>query len=149
MKSLFNKEDNQEIVDRINTLSDSTPAQWGKMNVSQMLAHCQSPLKVAFGELKLKRGLIGILFGNIAKKKLAGETPFQRNLPTDKNFLVKDNRKFDEEKQKLIHLVRKFTTEGPSGLSKEPHPFFGKLTNGEWDNLMWKHLDHHLKQFGV
>ncbi len=35
------------------------------------------------------------------------------------------------------------------GLSKDPHPFFGNLNSEEWDTLNWKHLDHHLRQFGV
>lgn len=147
MKSLFNQTDNQEIIKRINCLDPAAKAQWGKMNVSQMLAHCQTPLKVAFGELKLKRTLLGILFGSIAKKKLVGLEPYPQNLPTDKNFIIHGNPSFEEERKKLIELVQRFAQKGPSGIMQEPHPFFGKLTTQEWDNLQWKHLDHHLRQF--
>ncbi len=59
---------------------------WGKMNIEQMLAHSQKPLSVASGNLKLKKGLIGILFGGIAKKKMEGEESFKKNLSTDKSL---------------------------------------------------------------
>ena len=149
MKSLFNERDSNEIINRISTLTSEIKPQWGKMSAAQMMAHVQMPLKVAVGEVKLKRGLIGILFGRIAKNKLAGEVPFSRNLPTDKNFIIRNQPGFEEERQLLVSIVRRFQQLGPDGLSKEPHPFFGKLTVQEWDNLMWKHLDHHLRQFSV
>ncbi len=148
MKSLFNPNDNNEIIERINNLKPDSKSEWGKMNVSQVLAHSQAPLRVAFGEVKLKRGLLGILFGKMAKKKLLAET-FKKNMPTDKAFIVVDDRNFEEEKNKLIKLVRRFAEDGPGGITKETHPFFGELTSEEWDALQWKHLDHHLRQFGV
>lgn len=150
MKSLFNKEHNNEIVERINKLSVSSNAQWGKMNVSQMLAHCQVPLQAAYGEVKLKRGLMGVLFGGMVRKKLtANEERFQKNLPTDKAFIMREEKNFESEKAKLIPLVKRFAEQGSSGITKAPHPFFGKMTSEEWDKIQMKHLDHHLRQFGA
>ncbi len=149
MRSLFKPADNQYMIDRINKLTVETKPLWGKMNAAQMLAHAQVPLKVAYGNVKLKRGLIGMLFGGIAKKKLVGEQEFQKNLPTDKNFIIKDTPDFEESRNGLTQLVHQFVSSGPSGLTKDPHPFFGKLNVQEWDILMWKHLDHHLRQFSV
>jgi hypothetical protein len=150
MKSLFNKNDNQEVINRINSLSNISQALWGKMNVSQMLSHCQVPLKVAFGEMKLKRGIPGFLFGKMVRKKLTkDETPFDKSLPTDKGFIVTDQREFEKEKNNLIGIVKRFQETGPDGLSKDPHPFFGKMTSQDWDTIQWKHLDHHLRQFGA
>lgn len=150
MKSLFNTNENQEMISRINSLTNTSQAQWGKMNVSQMLSHCQVPLKVAFGEMKLKRGIPGILFGSMIRKKLTrDEKPFDKNLPTDKGFIVVDKREFEKEKTDLIHTIQQFAAIGPDGLSKDPHPFFGKLTSSDWDIIQWKHLDHHLRQFGA
>jgi hypothetical protein len=150
MKSLFNAKDNEEVIKRINSLTNTSQAQWGKMNVSQMLAHCQVPLKVAFGETKLKRGIAGLLFGKmIAKKLTKDEAPFDRNLPTDKSFIVSDQPEFEKEKNNLAHIVKRFLEAGPEGLSKDPHPFFGKLTPSDWDQIQWKHIDHHLRQFGA
>ncbi|HRI20107.1 MAG TPA: DUF1569 domain-containing protein [Panacibacter sp.] len=149
MKSLFSAAESTAIIDRINKLSVTSKAGWGKMNVAQMLAHTQQPLKVAAGELKLKRGLAAILFGSIAKKKLAGDAPLPKNLPTDKNFIMKGELDFEAEKKGLVVLVERFAKLDQDMLSKEQHPFFGKLTAQEWDTLMWKHIDHHLRQFGV
>jgi Protein of unknown function (DUF1569) len=149
MKSLFNKSDNEEILNRINSLTPETKGGWGKMNVSQMMTHAQAPLKIAFGELRLKRTLIGFLFGRIAKKKLSSERQWGKNFPTDKSFVVAEQRNFEEEKVRLIALVRRFVHSGPAGISNETHPFFGNLTVNEWDRLMWNHLDHHLRQFGA
>jgi len=149
MKSMFNPSDCRELIDRLDKLTPATPAQWGKMNAAQMLAHAKTPLKVTFGELQLKRTWMGILFGNIAKKKLTGDQPFGRNLPTDKNFIVADQRSFEEEKKALVTLIQRFPQAGPDGMSKDAHPFFGKMTPREWDALTWNHLDHHFRQFGV
>ncbi|MFN0057137.1 MAG: DUF1569 domain-containing protein [Planctomycetota bacterium] len=149
MSSMFNPKDSDAILARIQRLTPNQKAEWGKMNVSQMLAHCRAPLRVATGELQLKRSLMGFLFGRLAKKSLTGPKPFQRNLPTDKSFLVRDQRDFATEKRELIEQVQSFVAGGPAGLISTPHPFFGKLTVAEWDTLQWKHLDHHLRQFGV
>lgn len=119
------------------------------MNVAQMLSHLQVPMEVAVGRRKLKRTLIGMLFGKIAKKKMAGAEPFSKNLPTDKNFLITDDKNFEAERDKVISLVKAFAEKGPAVLNGDPHPFFGKMSEGEWDTLSWKHLDHHLRQFGV
>ena len=150
MKSLFVKSDNDSIIARINQLSPDSTAKWGKMTVSQMLAHCQRPLHIAFGEVKTKRRtIVGYLFGGWAKKQfLAGKT-LQKNLPTDPNFIVAFDANFEEEKNKLHNYLRRFSEQGKSAIIDQPHPFFGKLTPEEWDVLTQAHLDHHLKQFGV
>jgi hypothetical protein len=147
MKSIFNATDNAEFIDRIDKLSPSSQALWGKMNVSQMLAHCQVVIQVALGELQLKRNLLGFLFGTMAKKQIL-EKPLKQNLPTFSEAKITDAKNFDKEKQKLIELIKRFSA-GPSVISKDPHPFFGPLTIDEWNTLQVKHLDHHLRQFGV
>jgi hypothetical protein len=149
MKSLFDKTYNQEIIDRIDLLSPDSKSIWGKMDVCKMLLHAQRPLMVAFGEMKLKRSIIGILFGRLAKRKLLNPEPFEKNLPTSPQFIVKENPEFEFERQNLRFLVKRFADLGPSSLKNEIHPFFGKLTVQEWDTLQLKHLDHHLRQFGV
>lgn len=149
MKYLFDDQKSSSIISRINQLSPQSKALWGKMNVSQMLAHCQQPLQVALGETMLKRNLFGFLFGKMAKKTVVSDKPYKRGLPTAPSFIVKDERNFESEKQKLVQLITRFSSGGPAVLTKDPHPFFGKMTVEEWDKSQWKHLDHHLQQFGV
>lgn len=146
--SLFHAEGTAAIVRRIQSLAPQSKARWGKMDVAQMVTHCQRPLEVATGELVLKRGLVGILFGKLAKRKLAGPEPFKPGLPTAPQFVVRDARDFAHERARLVELVQAFHRRGAPGLAKE-HPFFGPMTSAEWDQLQWKHLDHHLRQFGA
>jgi hypothetical protein len=146
VKNLFGPAVKQEIINRINKLTPNTQHQWGKMDVAQMLAHCQMPLGVATGKHKLKRNFFLSLIGPLFKKQLFNEQPFKRNLPTDKSFKMVDPKDFEKEKQGLIQMINSFSEATMSG---EPHPFFGKLTKEEWSKGTWKHLDHHLQQFGV
>jgi hypothetical protein len=68
---------------------------------------------------------------------------------TDPSFIRTGAYDFDETKTELITKVKRFAEEGTECIKVEKHPFFGKMTFEEWDNLQWKHLNHHLKQFDV
>ncbi len=149
MKNLFDKPAYNEITERVNRLSPGSKAQWGKMTVSQMLAHCKEAFKVPLSDKKLPRIFAGILLGWLFKSKLYKEEPWKRNLPTAPNFIIKGDRDFEKEKTELMELVNKFYNAGPSGITKYPHPFFGKFTPEQWGKSMYKHMDHHLMQFGV
>ena len=149
MPSLFDRSHVETVIERIAKLTPQSKAKWGTMFVDQMLAHCQQPLRVALGELKPKRTFLGIMVGPLVKKKLTSGKPWSQGLPTDKDFLIIDRRKFEDERRRLSELVRRFNAGGAGGLSKTPHPFFGKLTPKEWDQLTCNHLDHHLRQFEV
>ena len=149
MQNLFDKPVYNEIVERMKKLSPDATAQWGKMNVAQMLAHCKEAFKVPLSEKKIPRAFIGLLMGWMIKSKLYNDDPWKKNLPTAPNFIIKDERSFETEKNSLMDLVNKFHTAGPGGISKYPHPFFGKFTPEQWGMSMYKHLDHHLRQFGV
>jgi len=108
MSSIFDLKHADHLIERIARLTPESKGQWGKMFVDQMLAHCQQPLRVAVGELKPKRSFIGLLIGPTVKKKLVSTKPWDKDMPTDKNFIILDRRKFDEERRKLTELVRRF-----------------------------------------
>ncbi|MBV9989551.1 MAG: DUF1569 domain-containing protein [Chitinophagaceae bacterium] len=149
MKDLFDPSAYQEILARIDRLTPDSKPLWGKMNVGQMLSHLQAPAAIGLGDVKLKQRLIGLLFGRIAKKKLFGDKPFKHNLPTDPSFVRDKTHDFETEKQKLKALLKRFHEGGAEAITKDPHPFFGKLSTEEWSSFSYKHLDHHLQQFGV
>jgi hypothetical protein len=149
MSSLFQPLQRQELLARISQLSPESRPLWGKMNVSQMLHHSQAPLKVATGHMVLKQSIVGILFGRMAKKKLLQPGPFRNNLPTAPEFkVVEPAPDFYKEREILVDLIRQFGEAGPLS-NRGKHPFFGSMSEEEWDHLQWKHLDHHLRQFGV
>jgi hypothetical protein len=149
MQSLLDKTENQKMIIRIEKLTPETKALWGKMNVAQMLAHAQVAMRVALGDEKLKHSFMGLIFGKWAKKQVLKPKPFGKNLPTAPEFIMKGEKDFNKEKTALLQLVERMQREGVNGITKESHPFFGKMTTDQWDMLQYKHLDHHLSQFGV
>src|SRR5438128_1141863 len=124
MNSLLDTEFSTEIINRINRLKPETKPKWGKMSVSQMMAHCSEALRSAYGESKLKRSFMGKLVGGIAKKSVLSDKPFKQGLPTDKNFVIKEEKNFEQEKSRLIGYVKKFEADA---LTKDTHPFFGTM----------------------
>lgn len=150
MKSLFDTEAHQEILDRIDRLNANTSAQWGKMNIGQMLTHCQKPLEVANGNLQLntKIGFAKKLLFKFFKPVMYNDKVWQKNLGTVNEFRVTDAHEFTSEKEKLIQTINEFSTK--KDVSNWPtHPFFGDFNTEQWGKMQYKHLDHHLKQFGV
>lgn len=149
MTSLFNQPDVSAILQRIERLTPGSQRQWGKMNVAQMLAHCNMSLETAMGRNVIKRLFIGRIIGTLLKPRVLGEKPFGKNSPTDKSYIFPADLDFEEQKSKAIGTIKKFFEGGPAGCTTYPHPFFGKFTPGQWAVFQWKHLDHHLRQFGV
>ena len=149
MGTLFNESDVSELLNRIDKLTPETKNHWGKMNVGQMLAHCNKSLETAMGENVIPRLFIGRIIGSMLKRTVLSAKPFSKNSPTDKSYVFKDLRDFELEKQKIKETLSKFLKGGPAKSTQHPHPFFGKFTPEEWGIFTWKHLDHHLRQFGV
>jgi hypothetical protein len=121
------------------------------MTPAQTLAHCSAGIEMAVGEVPSSpRLLIGRLLGRVVKKSLLvkGE-PMRRNSLSDKLLVVKDERDFETERQRLRETIDRFAVDGPVICTKQPHFFFGRLTPMEWAALVYQHLDHHLRQFGV
>ncbi len=149
MKSLFEKPVYEEIITRVNSLSTQSERQWGKMNVAQMLAHCKEAFKVPLSEKSPPKIYPFALFGWMMKGKLYDDVPWKQNLPTAPNFKINEERNFENEKTGLITLVSRFHQSNPAAIEKIIHPVFGKYTGVQWGKAMYKHLDHHLRQFGA
>ena len=149
MKNLFERETVDEVIARIDKLQPASERQWGKMDVAQMMAHCSAALDMASGRVNPPRIFIGRLIGPFAKPILTNEKPLSRNSPTDKTLLVSDKRDFLREQELLKQKLQQFHDGGEARCTKHPHPFFGPLTPHAWSRGMYKHLDHHLRQFGA
>jgi hypothetical protein len=147
MKSLFEPTTLTEVIGRVQKISPSSQRQWGKMEVGQMLAHCGSALEMAMGTLKPKRIFIGRILGPILRSKYSDDKPFDHSSPTSDELKVVGQRDFNAEKNRLIDLINRFSSGGEAMTTKHPHPFFGLLTTKEWGIGMYKHIDHHLRQF--
>jgi hypothetical protein len=149
MKNLFEPATVVEVKERMNALRLDSERVWGTMNAAQMLAHCSVGMEGAVGDKRPQRIFIGRLLGPIAKPDFLNEKPMKRNSPTDKSFVIREERDFVVERERLLGLIDRFAAGGPGGCTKHPHSFFGTLTPEEWARGMYKHLDHHLRQFGV
>ncbi len=147
VKNLFDPAVKQAIIDRFNQLTPQSQPLWGKMNVAQMLVHVQLPVGIAFGTHQPKGSFLLRLIGPLFKSKLWDNKPWKHGLPTDPTFIVTGMEKdFEKEKSNLLGMLTKFSEAAIVG---EKHPIFGKMTKENWSKATWKHLDHHLKQFGV
>jgi hypothetical protein len=150
MKNLFEASSAAEVKTRIAQVRPDTPRVWGTMSPAQMLAHCSLAMEMAVGDRKPPRMFIGRVLGPMMRKLAIGnEEPLRRNTPTAKDLLVPDERDMEAERTRLTGLVNRFASAGPAGCTTHPHTFFGPLTPAQWATLMYKHTDHHLRQFGV
>jgi hypothetical protein len=150
MKNLFEASTATEVKERIGRLGPNSQRQWGKMTAPQAMAHCATTMEWAVGDSNPPRMFLGRIFGSIAKSHaLKDDKPMARNAPTAKSLVVADERDLQKESSRLSGLVERFASGGPQRCTKHPHTFFGPLTPEEWAALMYKHLDHHLRQFGV
>jgi len=149
MKNLFDPAAAESLKQRMALLTPNTQRLWGKMEPAQVLAHCSAAMEVSVGDKVMRQVLVGKLFGKRAKASMLSGKPIGRNLPTDKSYIVNDDRVLDVERQRLVVFIDRFQSGGPEGCTKHPHSFFGTMTPQEWSALNYIHLDHHLRQFGV
>ena len=149
MKTLFDPADRESVLERLASLQAGAARQWGKMGPAQMLAHCSVALEMATGDRPRKQKLIGKILGPFVKASLLGEKPFGKNSPTDPAFIVIGEKDFAAEKERLTRLVAAFCEAGPKKASSYTHSFLGRLEGEQWGVMMYKHLDHHLRQFGA
>ncbi len=150
MINIFLPESTAETISRIDKLSpDSTPL-WGKMNVAQMFAHCALAYEMVYTDKhKAPNGLMKFMLKAFIKKGVVNEVPYKKNLRTAPQFVIADERDFEEEKSQLIAYIKKTQELGADHFDGKENLSFGKMPVQEWNNLFAKHLDHHLRQFGV
>jgi hypothetical protein len=150
MNNLFEPARVKEVKDRMAQLTPDTKRVWGQMNPAQALEHCSRGIELAVGDRRPPRALMGRIMGRIVKPLALGNNePMRKNSPTVPGLVVQDERYLGMERERLCGLIDRFAAAGPAGCTTHPHTFFGRLTPDEWATLMYKHLDHHLRQFGV
>lgn len=146
----FSQEGIEAFKDRINQLSPETTAQWGKMNVAQMLAHLNVAYEMDHEDIHPQPNAVArFMLKAFVKKAVCGPKPYARNTRTAPQFVMADQRDFDEEKSRLLAYIDKTAAIGASGYEGKANLSFGKMTAAEWNTMYAKHLDHHLQQFGV
>ncbi len=147
MKSLFDQEAYNEVRTRLNALTDNSERQWGKMTPGQMVCHCQAPLNII-----LEKNDYGLkpnwLIKTFFKKSMYNDKPWRKNLPTVPGMKQTEPKNLNQERTELESLMEELHAQGDRN-DWQAHPIFGALTKEQWGKMQYKHLDHHLTQFGV
>ena len=150
MKNVFQATTTEELKNRISKLTPETKPLWGKMNAAQMLAHCNITYELVYEDKHPKpSGIKKLLMKLLIKPLVLGAKPFKKNGQTAPHFLVKEDKNFATEKQRLVDHVQKTQQLGGSYFEGKESHSFGPLKESEWNTMFYKHLDHHLTQFGV
>jgi hypothetical protein len=150
IKNVFDKQDVADIIIRLNKLTPSTLQLWGKMNVSQMLAHLNVTYEMTYENIHPKPNFfMRFILKTFIKNKVVGAAAYAKNVPTAPLFIVSNDKDFEKEKSRLIDNLHKTQELGASHFENKENLSFGVLTSKEWNNLFYKHIDHHFSQFGV
>ena len=150
MKNIFSAPDSQEIINRINQLTPTTPQLWGKMGAAKMLAHCNVTYEMVYEDKHFKPNiLMRFILKTFVKNAVVNEKPYPHNSRTAPVFIIKEDKNFDVEKKRLIEHINKTQELGEDHFDGMASHSFGMLNKNEWNNMFYKHLDHHLQQFGV
>ncbi len=150
MKNVFDKTVSEEIIGRINLLNPNSEPKWGKMAVDQMLAHCNVSYELVYDDKHPKpKGFKKWMLKTFVKNIVVSEKPYKRNSRTAPEFIMTSGKDFKKEKDRLNSYIVKTQELGSDYFDNKESNSFGNLTKTEWNNMFYKHLDHHLNQFGV
>lgn len=149
MKTVFDADTHAELQERLQSLNPNSPRQWGVMSPAQMMEHNARAIEMASGAVPMDQHLIGKLISWIFKGQFLGEKPFSKNAPTGPTMKIADEPDFERTRERLKQLLSDFHSNGPSACDGNVHGFFGKLSGDQWGICQYKHIDHHLRQFGV
>ncbi len=150
MKNVFNTGVSAELIARIGHLNASSRGLWGKMDAAQMLAHCNVTYELIYdNKHPAPKPLARFLLKLFVKKLVVGPQPYKRSAQTAPAFLIKTPRNFEEEKGRLVEYIKRTQQLGEAHFHNKVSHSFGPLSSEEWNMMFYKHLDHHLKQFGA
>ncbi len=150
LPNIFSKAETEKINQRINQLTPNTQPNWGKMGVAQMLAHCSVPYEMIYENIhKPPNAFMKFIFKMLIKNKVVSETPYKHNSQTAPQFIIKETKDFEAEKKRLTDYINKTQQLGEAYFDNKKSLSFGPLSKTEWNNMFYKHLNHHLLQFGV
>jgi len=150
MNNIFTASESQKVIQRIQQLSPTTKGLWGKMTVAQMLAHCNVTYEMIYENIHPKPNpILKLILKMFVKNAVVTEKPYKKSSQTAPAFIIKDDKDFEAEKKRLIDYITKTQKLGESHFDNKESHSFGALTKNEWNTMLYKHLDHHLSQFGV
>jgi hypothetical protein len=150
IKNIFDTQVCDEVITRINSLESSAKPIWGKMDAAKMMAHCNVTYEQVFENIHSKPpAILKFILKLMVKGTVVNDKPYKKNSSTAPAFIIKSDKDFEAEKSRLTNYIQKTLKLGSDHFEGKESLSFGPLTSKEWNNLFYKHLDHHLRQFGV
>lgn len=150
MPTMFDPNDRAAMLARLRRLGPQSERRWGKMTAPQMVWHLGAQLRHCLGEIDVApRG--NALLHSALFKWLVIDSPMpwpKGKLPTSPEYVAFDTGAWAADVAKLTGLLERWTTRGEANAAVV-HPAFGALTGSQVGRLVWRHWDHHLKQFGA
>ena len=147
MRSVWLEEARQELVERARRLHADAKPRWGRMTAPQMVVHVTDSLRSSLGELSVKPRQMVVRFSPL-KELVIYLLPMPHNVPTAPELLARQARDLATEMAELEAKIVEFGKRSPEG-DWPMHAAFGRLTGKQWGVLMYRHADHHFRQFGV
>ncbi|MBX7224741.1 MAG: DUF1569 domain-containing protein [Chitinophagales bacterium] len=150
LPNIFEKGVCDGVIGRINSLQPDMQPKWGTMSVGQMLAHCNVTYEMIYEDKHPKpNAFVRFMLKLFVKGKVVGEETYKQNSQTAPQFIIKETKDFSVEKARLLAYINKTQELGAAYFDGKESHSFGVLNQTEWNNMLYKHLDHHLRQFGV
>jgi hypothetical protein len=150
LPNIFQVATTELLTERMSKLTPTSQPHWGVMNVAQMLAHCSTLYEMIYESKHPKANIfLGFILKTFVKKNVVNETPIARNGKSAPTMIITDSRDFEKEKVRLNDYIIKTQSLGEVYFDNKASLYFGKLSKTEWSNMLYKHLDYHLTQFGV
>jgi hypothetical protein len=147
MNTIWDPRCRQRLLARFEKLTPDCRPAWGRMTPAQMLAHLADPLKTAMGS-KTAAVKPGPFSNPIVRTLVIYWLPWPKSAPTSPEFIHDREEPFEYNLSTFRTILEEFVASGHSA-RREPHPAFGKISGRAWGRLVYRHLDHHLRQFGI
>ena len=147
MKTIFREPDRRTLLERIDAVSPQATPRWGTMNASQMLSHLVQSGKMAAGELEVRPLRLLLRFTPV-RQFVVYVMPFPKGVMTTKELMPVDGTELEASRGELHRLIEALVRK-QTATSWPEHPAFGRLNGRDWGVLVYRHFDHHLRQFGM
>lgn len=150
LPSVFETSTIDKIFERLENLSFDSKPLWGKMNAPQMLAHLNVTYDLANGTKSSNANfIVKFILKTFVKNVVVNEKPYKKSSQTAPIFIISDERDFAKEKSLLIAHIKETQAKGAAYFEGKESDSFGKLNSTEWNNMFYKHINHHFEQFGI
>ena len=151
MKSVYTPQHLAELIARIDTLSPESRRRWGRMTVHQAVCHLNDFLKASLGDRPLAQRPVGLSRRILSFIAFTLPLPWPKGLPTSPEVDAERGgtppATFEVDVRELKALLERFARTEGKGLG--PHYAWGEMGRGAWGRYGYRHVDHHLRQFGA